>query len=59
MYLLNKFHIVSLVCFLIYGIKSRSGHKNHKIVNKHIKGIKSIGKYKRGFAIRTCLLLTP
>ena len=23
---LNMFHIVSLVCFLIYGVKSRSGH---------------------------------
>ena len=33
--------------------------KSHKIVNKNIKGIKSIKKYKRGFAIRTCLLLTP
>ena len=27
--------------------------KNHKIVSKNIKGIKSQKKYKRGFAIRT------
>ena len=25
-YFLNMFHIFSLVCFLIYGVKSRSGH---------------------------------
>ena len=32
--------------------------KKHEIGNKHIQGIKSMKKYKRGFAIRTCLLLT-
>ena len=29
---LNMFHIFSLVCFLIYGVKSRSGHDRSKIV---------------------------
>ena len=27
--------------------------KKHKIINKNIKGVKSLKKYKRGFAIRT------
>ena len=27
--------------------------ENHKITNKNIKGVKSLKKYKRGFAIRT------
>ena len=27
--------------------------ENHKITNKHIKGVKSLKTYKRGFAIRT------
>ena len=31
-YFLDMFHIFSLVCFLIYGIKSRSGHDRSKIV---------------------------
>ena len=31
-YFLNMFHIFSLVCFLIYGVKSRSGHDRSKIV---------------------------
>ena len=26
MYFLDMFHVFSLVCFLIYGVKSRSGH---------------------------------
>ena len=26
--------------------------KNHEITNKDIKGVKSLKKYKRGFAIR-------
>ena len=29
-YFLNMFHIFSLVCFLIYGVKSRSGHDRSK-----------------------------
>ena len=29
---LDMFHIPSLVCFLIYGVKSRSGHDRSKIV---------------------------
>ena len=28
-------------------------HKNDKFVNKDIKGVKSLNKYKHGFAIRT------
>ena len=32
MYLLNMLHIFSLVCFLIYGVKSRFGHDRSKIV---------------------------
>ena len=32
--------------------------RNHRIINKNIKGIKSIKrKYKRGFAIRTWELI--
>ena len=27
--------------------------KNHKITNKKLKGVKSLKKYKRGFAIKT------
>ena len=34
-------------------------NENHKIANKNIKGVKSLKEYFRGFAIRTCLLLTP
>ena len=32
MYFLYMFHLFSLVCFLIYGVKSRSGHDRSKIV---------------------------
>ena len=32
-YFLAMFHIFSLVCFLIYGVKSRSGHDRSKIVS--------------------------
>ena len=32
---------------------------NHKIANEDIKGVQSQKKYFRGFATRTCLLLTP
>ena len=31
-YFLNMFHIFSLVCSLIYGVKSRSGHDRSKMV---------------------------
>ena len=27
--------------------------KNHELTNENIKGVKSLRKYKRGFAIRT------
>ena len=27
--------------------------KNHKIINKRVKNVKSLKKYKHGFAIRT------
>ena len=31
-YFLNMFHILSLVCGAIYGVKSKSGHDRSKIV---------------------------
>ena len=31
-YFVFMFHILSFVCFLIYGVKSRSGHDRSKIV---------------------------
>ena len=31
--------------------------KNHEITNENIKGVKSLKKYKRGFAIRTWIIM--
>ena len=41
-YFLNMFHIFSLVCFLMYGVKSRSGHDRMTSFNSisHISGSK-------------------